>query len=212
MRNILKIQAINKFCILFCFFSAAVPGYAVENFECILNKAEKHDVRDCISSPLSGSIELKYSKRQRKIWLESKKLSESALVHKLEKNAGPELVGEEKSIRFVTKPKVIDGHVFFGITFAERSMRGDGGGQCGAGSEEYFVAYKISDDNRFVEIFRMLISSCIEGIYLDTGDGSEADQSISTDDGRVTIKWLTYRDNGGSRIGTYDFHRNTLEF
>ena len=86
-------------------------------------------------------------------------------------------------------------------------MRGNGGGQCGAGSEIYFIALVISN-TKITEQNRFLISSCKEDIYL-ANDGSKNDTSITVDaEQNVKFKWLTYRQNNNSVTGNYDFEKN----
>lgn len=159
-----------------------------------------------------SSVSIKYSAHLKKIWLENKNRSVYKLVKQLEKNSGPELIGAEDSIRFVSRNSFRVGKVqYFGITFSERSMRGSGGGQCGAGAEEYFVAYEYTDQ-KIKEIFRILVGSCVQGIILDSGDGNNNDYSITSSEGVITFRWLTYPGTDLYKIARYSFEKNHIEY
>lgn len=175
------------------------------------NKQEKN-ISDQIHSPTYGNIFLKYSKKNRTIWIENKQHHIYKLVHKLEKNSNPELIGAEENIRFISKSTItINGDEFIGLIFAERSMRGDGGGECGSGEEDYFVAYKLSG-NIITERYKKLINSCTEHIDLDTGDGNDNDKSVTLKKNIVTFRWLTYPKTDLYTIGTYDFLTNSISY
>lgn len=167
---------------------------------------------DQIHSVTYGKILLKYSKVNRIIWIENKQHHIYKLVHKLEKNSKPELIGIEDSIRFISRSTIrINDIEFIGLTFAERSMRGDGGGECGGGEEEYFIAYKIAD-TKITEIYKKLISSCTKHIDLDTGDGNDNDKSVTLKNNIVIFRWLTYPKTDQYTIGTYNFSTNSISY
>ncbi|MBT9568216.1 MAG: hypothetical protein IV085_07940 [Thiobacillus sp.] len=180
---------------------------------CDLNEIKKNakNVSDVVCDKGVGRIYLKYDPVQRKIWLEgaNKKINQTVL--RLDKNANPELVGAEGSIRFVPNQIVKQGEAdYIGLIVAERSTRGSGGGQCGAGSEEYFVAYKLTG-TMLKEMHRSLIHSCIKGMDLDTGDGNNNDFSVRFDGEAIVFKWLTYPGTDAQVAGHYYFSTNQLE-
>ncbi len=174
---------------------------------------EKHtDTYDKIIVKKSH-IKIKYSKKSRTIWLEDEKKSFHTLVKKLNTNTNPEKVGSDISIRFTSREAYIDKSTrYFGVTFAERSQQGDGSGQCGSGTEEYFVAYKQVNKAAPKEIFRKLISSCNESMELDYGDGNNSDFSVTSDEGEVTFRWLTFPGTDLYRIGRYSYLLNNITY
>lgn len=172
---------------------------------------KKNKTYDEISIKDNLSIKIKYSKTSRKIWLEDNKKTFYKLVKKLKHNTNPELVGSEDSIRFTSRqPYLNNGVRYFGLIFAERSQQGDGTGQCGAGVEEYFVAYKKINNEKPEEIFRRLISSCKENIELDYGDGNNNDLSVTSTEGDIIFRWLTFPGTDLYIIGRYNYLLNTI--
>lgn len=192
---------------------AVIPVAHATTPNCDQNIAIKNGTNnvDVICDKNLGRLFLKYSPSKRRIWLESADKKINKTIQILEKNANPELVGADKNMRFVTRQVVNESKKkYLGLIIAERSMRGDGGGQCGAGSEEYFVSYLIR--GRVIkEIRRFLIHSCNKGIDLDTGDGNDNDFSVTHDGNLVTFKWLTYLDSDSQVLGRYSFVTNKLE-
>lgn len=191
---------------------AVIPVTHANTANCDQNTVTKIGTNnvDVICDKNLGRLFLKYSLSKRRIWLESADKKINKTIQILEKNANPELVGADKNMRFVTRQVVNESRKkYLGLIIAERSMRGNGGGQCGAGSEEYFVSYRIK--GRVVqEMRRFLIHSCNKGIDLDTGDGNDNNFSVTHDGNFVTFKWLTYLDSD-SQVGRYDFGTNKLE-
>lgn len=166
---------------------------------------------DVICDKNLGRLYLKYSPAKRRIWLESADQKINKTIQLLEKNANPELVGADKNMRFVTRQVINESrNKYLGLIIAERSLRGNGGGQCGAGSEEYFVSYRIK--GRVIkEMRRFLILSCNKGIDLDTGDGNDNNFSVTHDGNSVTFEWLTYLDSDSQVLGRNSFVTNKLE-
>ena len=211
MLNISKMLNNKAFIFLSLSIFLSISAQATASIKCNSEHEQhiKRNVFDVICSHLIGDIYLKYDIKKRSILLESK---DTRIAHHrlliLEKNADSRLVNEERSISFVTRQPVnIKGKEYIGLTLAERSMRGNGGGQCGAGSEIYFIALVISN-TKITEQNRFLISSCKEDIYL-ANDGSKNDTSITVDaEQNVKFKWLTYRQNNNSVTGNYDFEKN----
>ena len=209
MQSTLKI--ISRKLLLAAAFAA--PGICFSQSNINPTKKPELSIFDEVLSAANGKIALKYSKKNRTIWIENKKHHIYKLVHRLAQNANPELVGAEDSIRFVSRSTInYDGSEFFGLTFAERSMRGNGGGECGSGAEEYFVAYKIIKKNVITELYKKLISSCVERIDFDTGDGNNNDKSVTSLNNTVTFRWLTYPNTDLYMIGTYNFVTNSISY
>lgn len=174
----------------------------------VKNRANTVDV---ICDNNLGRLYLKYSPAKRRIWLESADKTINKTIQILQRNANPELVGADKNMRFVTRQVVNESRKkYLGLIIAERSLRGNGGGQCEAGSEEYFVSYRI--EGRVIkEMRRFLIHSCNKGIDLDTGDGNDNNFSVTHDESLVTFKWLTYLNSDSPVMGRYSFITNKLE-
>lgn len=209
MLNMLKIP--NNFFRLLVLLAVIPVSHATPNCDHATVKKNGADNVDVICDKDLGRLFLKYSPSKRRIWLESADKKINKTIKIIEKNANPELVGADKNMRFVTRQVVNKSQKkYLGLTIAERSMRGDGGGQCGAGSEEYFVSYLIKG-NVIHEIRRFLIHSCNKGIDLDTGDGNNNDFSVTHDGSLVTFKWLTYLDSDSQVLGRYSFVTNELE-
>lgn len=205
----------NKFLsILFFFgFFLSTQTFATSSRSCNLEQKQSFQslVSDVICSPEFGEIYLKHDKKKRVIWLESQNKKIFLPLLKLEVNADPSIVGEEKSIGFIT-PKIITvaSRQFIGLTVAERSMRGNGMGQCGAGSEVYFVALELAQ-MKILERKRFLIYSCKQNMYL-ADDGSKKNNPVAVvDDEKVIFRWLNYPDHEDSVTGSYSFITNELD-
>lgn len=202
----------NSFIYFFVFVALTAAPVQAEHC-CDKNwiKRNSENIIDVVCDEIIGRIYLKYDPKQRKIWLEgaNKKIHKTVLT--LEKNANPELVGAEGSLRFVPDKIVRQrGGNYISLTVAERSMRGSGSGQCGAGSEEYFVVYKLLGTT-LKEMHRSLIHSCTQGIDLDTGDGNNNDFSVNFDGEAIEFRWLTYPGTDAEMVGRYSFSTNKLE-
>jgi hypothetical protein len=198
--------------LLFLGHILATSAFAETSNECDTKKpaVSKNSTVDVLCDPSVGALYLKHNQKKRLIWLEANKHKIFYPLIKLEPNADPSLVGEEKSIAFIT-PKILstEGRKFIGLTVAERSMQGNGMGQCGAGSEVYFISLEIFK-TKILERKRFLVYSCKQNIYF-TGDGSGENSSIKmSDDRSVTFKWLDYPGYENSVNGTYDFFTNEL--
>lgn len=176
--------------------------------------SDKHrHIADIIEIDQNTAITLRYSPITRKIWLAKKTGKILKTVHVIKKNANPELVGSADLIRFTSRKAFRPpGAIYFGLTFSERSMRGSGSGQCGAGIEEYFVSYKFTPPNDIHELFRLLIGSCLDGKYLDTGDGNDNDYSVSSEENVSTFRWLTFPGTEMYIVGRYLFIENSIEY
>lgn len=213
MPNILKILRISHLIFLISALILITQAQAEGDHSCGIKllKKKNSDTLDVICDQEFGRLFLNYSPSQRKIWIASENGKIYKIVRRLEKNANPEKVGADENIRFITRNPVIVGHKkYIGLIIAERSARGDGGGECGAGSEEYFLAYRLVG-NVANEIHRSLIHSCIQGITLDSGDGNNNDSSATFDGKTVEFKWLSYRGTDLYTLGHYDFTKNKLE-
>lgn len=211
MLNILKITSHKILVVAACVL--IIPEICSGQSDISPLMIKEQNVFDELRSSTNGKMVLKYSKKSRTIWVENERHNIYALVRKLDSNANPELVGAEDSIRFVSRTTITnDSGEFFGVTFSERSMRGDGGGECGSGAEQYFVAYKIGSKNSVKEIFKKLIGSCIERIDLDAGDGNNNDKSVTSLNGTVIFRWLTYPGTDHYVIGKYDYLTNSISY
>lgn len=213
MPNISKILRISRV-IFLIFFSLLVSQAQAKGYAYCANeqlKKKNNDTLDVICDPEFGYLYLNYSPRQRKIWIESEDGKIHKIVRRLDKNANPEKVGADENMRFITRKPVTVGHKkYIGLVIAERSTRGDGTGECGAGSEEYFLAYRFAR-NSLSEVHRSLIYSCIQGITLDTGDGNNNDFSVTVTGNTVEFRWLSYPGSNLHTLGHYDFTTNKLE-
>ena len=213
MPNTSKMPTIRHFIFLTfaILFSAQTQADSAQTRDTRHIKRKAENVLDVSYDQGFGRLFLKYSPSQRKIWIESENKKINKIVYRLERNANPEMVGAEKNIRFVTKKSVSEGNQkYIGVIVAERSMRGDGRGQCGAGSEEYFLAYKLVGHTA-KEIHRSLIHSCIHGMMLDYGDGNNNDFSVTFDGEAVEFRWLIYPETDLYVVGRYKFATNKLE-
>jgi hypothetical protein len=209
MPSILKIHNNAYWIVAFIFFNNLC--FADNQNQCNIQKI-KHsnkDVSDVLCDSDLGVFFLKHDVKRRLIWLETAKTKKFPIL-KLDENADPSLVGEEESIAFVTPSIVnIQNRKFIGLTVAERSMRGNGSGQCGAGSEIYFVALEVSK-LKIKEKTRFPIYSCIHNMYL-ANDGSGINRPISLSlDNKIIFNWLTYGGYENSVTGIFDFRTNRL--
>lgn len=187
-------------------------SYAVQINQCALAKTKQTNklIADVICDPRIGNLYIKHDQKKRLIWFESQNKTLYYKLIKLEQNADPSLVGEEESIAFIT-PHVLrlQNKQYIGLTISERSMRGNGMGQCGGGSEIYFISMEILK-SKVVERNRFLIYSCIKDIYL-ADDGSGKNSSIKMDaDNEIIFKWLNYPGYEDPVIGKYNFITNQL--
>lgn len=130
----------------------------------------------------------------------------------MEKGANPELVGADESIRILFgKTVILEGREFLIFTTAERTMRGDGGGNCGAGAEVQLNVYELSGHN----IFRksaLLIESCATGMELqseNTGlpSGSSAIQLLNNG---IRLHWFDYPKLNPPVVGEYQILEDKL--
>jgi len=158
-------------------------------------------------------IDLFYSKQNRRIWLNSKRLKHKEFtIIQLEKGANPEFIGAEHDIQILFGNTIkLQEREFLFLTVAERTNRGDGGGQCGAGEEIYLKIYEFIKNDLF-ERKSFLIHSCATFIDLDTGDGSNnsIEWPIVVEDGTIQIKWLGYTHYEGRVLGSFSILENSL--
>lgn len=204
----------NNLSMLAIFISFLFSNYSLADQvnKCNLEKYElvQKSIVDVLCEPSLGALYLKHDQRKRLIWLETKDHKFFYPLIRLESNADPSLVGEEKSIVFISKSIIrANGRQFIGLTIAERSMRGNGMGQCGAGSEIYFISLELSKI-KIMERKRFLVYSCIQSIYL-AGDGNKENSSITLNDDQLVIfKWLDYPGYENPVTGSYSFITNLL--
>jgi hypothetical protein len=174
-------------------------------------KNKKIDVIDSICDQDGTSLFLQYNPKSRLIWIDSNKTSYRINIISLEKNANPELVGSKDEIKFFTRNSINQGGKrFIGLTFAERSMRGNGMGQCGSGAEVYFVAIELSD-TRLIPINRFKIESCIDGIDLASHSSESGNSMVVTQNNSIMFRWLNYPNFENPATGIYSFSSNQLK-
>lgn len=214
MRNLLATvsnfsASIFLACLLFASDASAASPVANQCDKAAFVQRGNHIV-DVLCRKNGDKIFLQHDQKKQLIWLSSKDKTYSFDLLKLEKNADPSLVGEGKSIAFLSHQSFhINDREFFALTVAERSMRGDGRGQCGAGSEIYFVALEITG-SKLKEVKRLLISSCKESIFL-ANDGTGAANSLFLNDlNEVEFRWSTYPNFDTNVSGRFNFLRGSL--
>jgi hypothetical protein len=203
----------NKFYVVLaalgCFFTAS-PAAQPSQCDATTIKHTDKTVTDVICDPIQGELYIKHVQKKRAILLESRNKKLHYQLIKLERNADPSLVGEEESIAFIT-PQILrlQNKQYLGLTIAERSTRGNGMGQCGGGSEIYFVSLEIVK-SKVVERNRFLIYSCLKDIYL-ADDGSGKRDAIKMDaNNEIIFKWLNYPGYENPITGKYSFTANQL--
>lgn len=212
MLSISKIRTKFSGTILIVGFLFSASAMADDKCDIEKLKHTEKSISDVLCDKKIGTLYLKYNKKNRLIWLESEDHKFFYKLIKLESNADPGLVGEEESIVFVT-PEIIDiiNKRFIGLTFARRSRTNNGGGQCGSGSEKYFVSIEISP-KKLIERKRFLIDSCVEPLELDYGDGSTIIKPVIIDgDKNIIFKWLSYPGYESVSAGIFNFHTNELK-
>ncbi len=174
------------------FFLSAAYGAGSDKF----HKNIMPGFGDQICDSKKGRFLLVYDPGKRIIRLRAVDLKSDAIVAKLERNAGPELVGAGGSVRFISRNVVsVGGRSFVPLTYAERSMRGDGGGQCGGGAEVYLVVYELIGKKLLLRS-KNTIESCNSGMDL---------SSMDVADGGVRIDWLSYPPDAVGAWGMLDF-------
>lgn len=127
----------------------------------------------------------------------------------------PALVGAEKGNRFLPlslQPYIGQGRLLLIVT--RRTTGGDGGGQCGAGVEQYLKVVDVRASLPRI-IASHLIESCAEGTELGS-QGQDADPlpSLSVVGGRLRVRFLSYKNRlDGPFIGQLsgDFQHVEIE-
>lgn len=210
MQNTLKILSIN-FSVIFIFLHlTSSEAFAVER--CNVSQLKKKlNVRDAICDSDGTSFTLNYSAAKRVIWLDSNNQNYRQNLYRLDKNAAPELVGAEDEIKFITRSSITkNGRRYLGLTFSERSMRGNGMGQCGAGSEVYFLAMEIN--NSWIStINKFKVQSCIDAIDISLGTTDYGESISITKNEMIMFHWLNYPEFENPVTGIYDFSTNKLK-
>lgn len=208
MRNSLRtISKIFVCAVISAFYNTAFCAQACPEKEHFNNAGYNADV---VCEDDGQYFLLSYMPKTRKIKLvgAGPRYTFGLTAHALEKNANPELVGEEGSIKFITPSLVrLNNRNFIALNYSERSMRGNGGGQCGAGSEVVFSPIEVFG-NKAKFLGQYLVHSCIQSLYLDGADGNH--HSIEMNGNTVVFRWLTYQEKDGPIAGHYDFLKNKL--
>ena len=190
-------------------------SYAKDNADnCNLINTQKMDknVKDLICDKELGNFFLKYSPGKRLIWIENRKNGLKFELDHFVKDANPELVETERHIKFVT-PKVIrqGGKIFIGAVFVHRSRGNNGMGQCGSGSEEYFVSIEITKRS-LIKKKQFLIESCFEPYQLrDSENGKNLNLLGVLDGDEIVFDWYEFEDREGLIRGRFNFISNELK-
>lgn len=202
MQSTLKTTQNNLLKIFFIFFIFSSNAHSSASVT-----AQIYDT----TAPANGKYYLLvYSKKARKIWIQEKNKKTKLTLKSFTKNGNPELVGADKSIKFITKtPIQINKKTFLGLTVAERSMRGNGMGQCGAGAEEFFISLLI-EKNSMAKVSEFKTSSCIEGIDL-IEEQSIPSIEFNSESAEIFFHWLNYPEYEKPVTGKYRFFTNKLE-
>jgi hypothetical protein len=206
MQNILKIQ-INFFAALILLLLSCT-AHAKESKEST-PQSNKTGTVDSIYDKENKILDLKYIPNKNTIFIDSPKKNIFYELAKIEKNANPELVGAEGDIKFLSNSLIhVEGRNFVAVSYSERSMRGEGTGQCGAGVERYFVSLELVKFS-LIQRNKFLIESCRDGIVL--VDESKNTKPISLDNGNIFVfKWINYPGYEGRIFGRFDFKENKL--
>jgi hypothetical protein len=207
MQNTLKARNI-KYWIATLFFLAGL-SHALACDLATIRKSDKSVYDVLCDQNGTPNLYLKYSSKQSKVWIESADKKTFKLIKKVERSHNDDHIETFLGVQFVA-PSVsnLDNQKFIGLVYSERSMRGSGGGQCGAGSEDFFIALQ-KNGHRLREKKRFLIASCIKSIELKS-DEVETGRAISAGNDTVIFKWLNYPPYDKTATGKYSFLRNTL--
>jgi len=181
-----------------------------------LSNSNLNETSTVVSSVLdqySNIINLHYSAKNRRIWLSSARFkSKEYTVARLEKNASPEYIGAVRDIQILLGRTLnLKGREFLALTIAERTSRGNGMGQCGAGEEIYLKIYELLKE-KLIERNTILIHSCAQSIDLYT-DGEVYNLNILpiTQDGELLIiKWLYHPKYSAPAIGKFNVIENRI--
>lgn len=122
------------------------------------------------------------------------------VLEKFDPRFNPELVGSEQRIRFLPprlQPYGDQGLVLF--LSSRRSSGGQGGGQCGAGSEDHLNVLDVKRDRPQV-VARFQIGSCLDGVELSDTQRYGDLRSFRVEGGQLYIDFLIYRDNPPDRL------------
>ena len=132
---------------------------------------------------------LKYDQKKRTVSLTAN--GRTIMIDRFLKNEGPELVGMEKFIRIL--PPGLQPYGDRGILLlntARRSSSGDGGGQCGGGSEMHLHAVDLNKRPPR-QVGKVLVGSCWEDLYPDeTPTGPDDFSGYSVENGSLRIRFL----------------------
>lgn len=219
MQNILRIiRKLTAFicCLLLILVVDSSYANAFPREECERQETPQRadsTLTSCAYDLYGNRIDLHYSSRQRRIWITSHRFSpRQYTVSRLEKGANPELVGADESIRILfRKTVVLEGREFLFFTTAQRTMRGDGGGNCGAGAEVQLNVYELSGRN-IIRKSSLLIESCAIGMELQSENtglplGSSAIQLLDKD---IQLRWFDYPKLNPPVIGEYQILEDKL--
>lgn len=115
------------------------------------------------------------------------------LVERIGRQYHPSLVGTEDRVRFLPlRLQAYAGQGKWLFVSSRRSSGGNGGGQCGSGSEDFLNVLDVTRKVPLV-VGRVAIGSCLDGIELqDTAEYGDL-RSFQVEDGQLHIDFLFYR-------------------
>lgn len=207
MPNISKVRNIK--CWLAALVLLAGLSHAVACDLATIRKSDESVYDVLCDQKGTPQLYLKYSSKKSRVWIESAGRKRSKLIQNVERSHNDDDVETFVGVQFVTRSILnLDNKQFIGVIYSERSMRGGGGGECGAGSEDFFIALQ-KNGAHFSEIKRFLVSSCIKSIELKP-DEVETGKAISVDKDTVIFKWLNYPPYEKTATGRFSFLSNIL--
>ena len=202
MRSISR-QLIDLVVIFFVLFSC--KSYSAQ---CSLNadsstpfvKGREQLSSACIIDPVGGykEIQLVFDLRRSVLYLKSGR--ERVVLENIGGDFDPSLIGVESRLRFLPpalQPYRSQGLLLF--VSSRRSVAGTGGGQCGAGAEDFL---NILDANKKPAkvLARLLIGSCLDNVELIDSSEFGAYKSFWVDGGVLAMQFLSYDDRCEERL------------
>jgi hypothetical protein len=209
------------FALFFCQITSLYAATPDNVFLCEKKLASQKNNLDLMSSACDAygnQINLNYSRKSRRIWLTSNRFKQNQhTIKRLENGANPELVGADDDIRILFNRTIkLEEREFLILTIAERTSRGNGGGECGSGAEIYLNIFELNQ-HQIQERNSILIASCSNGIDLEyPNNDPKSKPLISLNNGTLQIKWSSHPKSKyddsllGPVIGTLNILDNEL--
>jgi hypothetical protein len=138
------------------------------------------------------NLQLAFNMDRSEIYLKLAK--KRTILEKIGAALDPRLIGSVDRIRFL--PTALQAYRSQGVVLfvsSRRSVAGNGGGQCGSGSEDYLNALDVNGGPPRV-LTRVLIGSCLDNVELSDASNFEAFKSFWVDDGVLAMQFLSYDD------------------